>query len=109
MKFAIIETGGKQYKIKEGDVIKIDKINFSKGEKVVFDKVLLSAESDENVKIGQPYLENVRVEAEVLEQGKGKKITVIKYKPKTRYRRKIGFSPLYTKIKIVKIIEVEPQ
>jgi len=102
--FVIIETGGKQYKIKQGDIIKIDKIDYSKGEKVIFDKVLLLVENDEKVKIGQPYLEKVKVEAEVLEQGRGKKVTVIKYKSKTRYRRKRGYHPLYTKIKITRII-----
>ena len=103
MKFAIIETGGKQYKVKDGDIIKIDKIDSSKGKKVFFDKILLLAENDEEVRVGQPYLKEVKVEAEVLEQGRGKKITVIKYKPKTRYRRKRGFHPLHTKIKIIKI------
>ena len=103
MKFAIIKTGGKQYKVMEGEVVKIDKISQAKGEKVIFDKVLLLAENDEKIKIGQPYLENAKVEAEVLEQGRSQKITVIKYKPKTRYRRKRGYHSLYTKVKIIKI------
>ncbi len=102
--FAVIETGGKQYKVKEGDVIKIDKINSSVGEKVLFYNILLLAKDDKEIKIGQPYLKDAKVEIEVLEQAKGDKIKVIKYKSKVRYRRKIGFRPLYTKIKILKII-----
>lgn len=102
--FAIIETGGKQYKVKEGDIIKIDKINSSVGEKVKFYNVLLLAKDDKEIKIGQPYLKDAKVEIEVLEQAKGDKIKVIKYKSKVRYRRKVGFRPFYTKIKILKII-----
>ncbi|TSC95640.1 MAG: large subunit ribosomal protein L21 [Parcubacteria group bacterium Athens1014_10] len=101
--FAVIETGGKQYKVKEGDIIKIDKIEPSDQKKAVFDKVLLLAENDESVKIGQPYLENAKVEAEILEQGRSEKVTVIKFKAKVRYRKKRGYHPLYTKIKITKI------
>ncbi|TSD05475.1 MAG: large subunit ribosomal protein L21 [Parcubacteria group bacterium Athens0714_12] len=103
MNFAVIETGGKQYKVKEGDIIKIDKIEPSDQKKAVFDKVLLLAENDESVKIGQPYLENAKVEAEILEQGRSEKVTVIKFKAKVRYRKKRGYHPLYTKIKITKI------
>lgn len=102
--FAIIETGGKQYKIKEGDIIKIDKIDSPKGEKLNFDKVLLLTKDEKEIKIGTPYLKDVKVEAEILEQKKDDKVTIIKFKSKTRYRRKRGFRPLYTKIKITKII-----
>ncbi len=102
--FAVIETGGKQYKIQEGDTLKIDKIEHPKENKIVFDKVLLVAQNDQEIKIGQPYLKESKVEAEFLEEGKGDKVVIIKYKPKVRYRRKAGFTPLYTKIKISKII-----
>ncbi len=104
MNFAIIETGGKQYKVKEGDIVKINKLEPADQKKVVFDKILLLVKDDEEVKIGQPYLNGVKAEADILEQGRSKKITIIKYKPKTRYRRKRGFHFLYTKVKISKII-----
>lgn len=101
--YAVIETGGKQYRVKEGDVLFIEKIKAEAGEKVVFDKVLLvSNEGDLNV--GSPYVENAEVEADVLEQGKGKKIVVFKYKPKKNYKKKQGHRQPYTKVKIEKIV-----
>jgi large subunit ribosomal protein L21 len=103
--FAVIKTGGKQYKIKEGDILKIEKIAGNPGEKVIFDKVLLvSDEEGKDVMIGKPYLENAKVEAEILEQGKDKKVTIIKYKPKVRYRRKKGHRQMYTKVKVLNIL-----
>jgi len=97
--YAVIETGGKQFKVQSGDVIDIEKIETSKGDKVVFDKVLLYSK-DEKTVIGAPYIENMTVEGEVVSQFKGKKIIVFKYKPKKRYRRKSGHRQNYTKIKI---------
>lgn len=102
----IIKTGGKQYKVKKGDEIKIEKIKGEKGDKIEFDKVLLLAdEKAKRVDIGQPYLEGVKVEAKILEQGWAKKVTVIKYKPKSRYRRKVGHRQPYTKVQITRILE----
>lgn len=102
--FAVIKTGGKQYKIKEGDVLRIEKLPQKVGDKVIFDQVLLiSDEKGENVNIGQPLVKKAEVEGEVLEQGKGKKIKIIKYKPKTRYHKKIGHRQPYTKVKILRI------
>lgn len=104
MKFAVIKTGGKQYLVKENDILLVEKIGKEKGEILEFDKVLLFIDKEnKKIKIGKPYLENVKVEAEILEQVKGKKITIIKYKPKIRYRRKKGHRQPYTKIKILKI------
>ncbi|MEK9130114.1 MAG: 50S ribosomal protein L21 [Patescibacteria group bacterium] len=104
MSIAIIKTGGKQYKIKEGDVLKIEKINGENGDEVEFDMVLLTSdEAGENIKIGQPFLEGVKIKAEILEQGKNKKITVLKYKAKTRYRKKQGHRQMHTKVKIKEI------
>ena len=101
--YAVIETGGKQYRVKEGDVLFIEKIKAEAGEKVVFDKVLLvSNEGDLNV--GSPYVESAKVEADVLEQGKGKKIIVFKYKAKKNYKKKQGHRQPYTKVKIEKIV-----
>jgi large subunit ribosomal protein L21 len=106
--FAIIKTGGKQYKIKKGDEIRVEKIKGEKGDKIEFDKVLLLAdEKARKVDIGRPYLKEKKVEAKILEQGRSKKVTVIKYKPKSRYRRKVGYKQPYTKVKIVKIITTD--
>jgi len=102
--FAIIQTGGKQYKVKKGDVIEIEKIDKKKGSKIKFDKVLLiSSDEGRNFKIGKSYIKGAKVEGEILDQIKGKKITIIKYKPKTRYKRKKGHRQLYTKVRIGEI------
>ena len=99
--FYVIETGGKQYLVKRGTVLKVEKLPVEVGKEVVFDKVMLSsAEDGGEVKIGTPYLDGVNVKAEVLEQGKGDKVRVVKYKRKVRYTRNIGHRQLFTKIKI---------
>ena len=101
---AVIKTGGKQYKVSPGDKIKIEKIEGKKGDKVEFDEVLLiSDEEGKDVRIGNPYLKDAKVKAEILEQGRAKKITVVKYKRKIRYRRKVGYRQSYTKIEVKKI------
>lgn len=102
MKFAIIETGGKQYKVFEGQKIKIEKLPINEGEVFNFDKVLLKAEND-NVLIGTPYLKNEKVEAKVLKQGRDKKKIVFKYHSKTRYRKKKGHRQHYSLVEIIKI------
>ena len=99
--FAVIETGGKQYLIKTGDVIKIEKLELEVGKEHTFDKVLLTAKDDgTDVKIGTPYLEDASITFEVKEQGRDKKIRVIKYKRKTRYKRTIGHRQKFTKAQI---------
>ena len=103
--FAIIKTGGKQYKVAEGDVITIEKINSPAGgqnEKFEFNDVLLVADGQE-VKIGRPFVENAKVEAKILEDGKGDKKMVFRYKSKTRQRKKKGHRQPYTKLQILKI------
>lgn len=101
---AIIKTAGKQYKVQQGDNIKLDKILGNEGEQVEFDKVLLlSDESGQDFKIGQPYLEGVKVLGKVIKQGRSKKVEIIKYKPKTRYRRKQGHRQPFTQVEIFKI------
>ena len=100
--FAIIETGGKQYKVSEGDILFIEKIEAEAETSVKFDKVL--AVSDDNgFKVGAPYVEGAAVEAKVVKQGKGKKIYVLKYKAKKNEKKKIGHRQLYTKVEITKI------
>jgi large subunit ribosomal protein L21 len=101
--FAVIATGGKQYIAKEGDSLKIEKIDGEKGDSVTFDKVLLIAEDDgSNVEVGTPNLDK-KISAEVVEQGRGKKITTVKYKNKTRYKKRIGHRQEFTKVQITKI------
>jgi large subunit ribosomal protein L21 len=101
----VIKTGGKQYKVREGDRVKVEKLPVAEGSQIVFDQVLLVAdEKGENVKIGMPLITGAKVEATVLRQGRAKKITVIKYKRKIRYRRKLGHRQPFTEVKIEKII-----
>jgi len=100
--YAIVETGGKQFRVQEGDVIFVEKINEEAGNTVVLDKVLLVSDND-TIKVGAPYLDGVSVDAKVLAQGKSKKIIVFKYKPKKGYKRKQGHRQLYTKLHIDKI------
>lgn len=106
MTFAIIKTGGKQYKVAEGDVLSVEKISSDKrqetSDKVIFDKVLLWA-NDKDIKIGKPLVSGAKVEAKVVEEGKGKKKMVFRYKSKTRRRKKKGHRQLYTKVQITKI------
>lgn len=95
MKFSIIQTGGKQYKIAQGQKLKVEKLEAEIGDSVVFDKVLLIVDG-ENVKIGTPYVEGAKVEAKILEQGRDKKKIVFKYHSKTRYRKKKGHRQSFT-------------
>lgn len=101
--YAVIETGGKQYRVQEGDTIFIEKVNYSEGEKVDFDKILFVSK-DDDVVVGKPYIEGAKVEGTVLEQGKGKKIIVFRYKAKKDYKKKQGHRQPYTKVKIEKIL-----
>lgn len=101
--YAVIETGGKQYRVQEGDVIFVEKINAEEGETVDLSKVLLVSKDGE-VKIGKPYVDGAKVEAKVLGHGKAKKIVVFKYKPKKNYRKKQGHRQPYTKLQIEKIV-----
>jgi large subunit ribosomal protein L21 len=100
---AVIKTGGKQYLVKEGDKIKIEKIDNKTGAEIVFDQVLLLEKEKGEVKIGQPILPNAKVVGKVISQGKKEKIIVLKYKPKRRYRIKKGHRQRYTEVEIVKI------
>ncbi len=104
-KIAVIKTGGKQYLVQEGDILSIEKIEGEKGDKISLKDVLLFVDSKQKkTAIGQPTLK-VSVDAEIISQFKGKKISVIKYKPKTRYFKKQGHRQLCTEIKIIKILE----
>ena len=98
MSFAVIKTGGKQYKVAEGEMLLIEKLEVEPGQEVIFDEVLLT----ENA-IGTPYVPGVKVTAKVLEQGKGKKKIVFKYASKTRYKKKKGHRQPFTKVEILSI------
>lgn len=102
MTFAIIETGGKQYKVQPGQKLKIEKLEQKSGDNFSFDKILLVAD-DENVKVGTPYVEGARVEAKVLRQDKHKTVIVFKYHSKTRYRKKKGHRQQFTEVQITGI------
>lgn len=100
--YAIIMTGGKQYKVQEGDVVFIEKLAAEEGSAVTFDKVL-AVSKDGKVNFGAPLLETATVNAKVLSHGKGEKIIVFKYKAKKNYRNKQGHRQPYTKVQIEKI------
>ncbi|MBR2320183.1 MAG: 50S ribosomal protein L21 [Clostridia bacterium] len=97
--YAIIETGGKQYKVQNGDVLYIEKLNVAEEASVTFDKVI-ALHDDAGLKVGAPYVEGATVTANVLKNGKGKKITVFTYKPKKGKARKLGHRQPYTKVQI---------
>ena len=97
--YAVVASGGKQYRVQEGDTLKIEKIPGEVGTDVAFDQVLMVSDGDD-VKIGQPVLENAVVNGTIIEQGKGRKILVFKYKRRKRYRRKQGHRQLFTAVKI---------
>jgi len=99
---AVIETGGKQYLVSPNDKIVIEKLDGNAGESVTFDKVLLTVDG-EKVNIGKPHLSGVKVLGKVLDQGKSDKITVFKYRAKSRYRRKYGHRQHQTTVQIEKI------
>ena len=100
--YAVIETGGKQYRVQNGDQICIEKLNVEDGGHVVFDKVLVCGEGAD-IKVGTPYLEGITVEGEVVESGKGKKVVIFKYKAKKDYRKKQGHRQPYTMVEISSI------
>ncbi len=99
---AVIKTGGKQYLVKKGDKIKIEKLDAEIGKTVEFGEVLFVG--DENtVKVGKPFIDNAKVEAKVIKQGKAKKVWGIKHKPKKRYKIKFGHRQAFTEVEITKI------
>jgi large subunit ribosomal protein L21 len=97
--YAVIEAGGKQHKVTEGEILHVEKIDAEIGAEVKFDKVMM-VKTDENVLVGKPYVQNASVTAEVVEQGKEKKIIVFKFKRKSNYFRKQGHRQQYTAVKI---------
>lgn len=100
--YAIIETGGKQYKVQTGDVVFVEKLNAEEDAEIVFDKVVAVC-GDDGIKAGAPYVEGASVAAKVVKNGKAKKITVFTYKPKKNEKRKLGHRQPYTKVEIGEI------
>ena len=100
--YAIIETGGKQYKVSEGDVIYVEKLEAAENDSISFDKVLAVGEEGA-LNFGAPYVDGAKVSGKVIKNGKSKKVIVFKYKPKKGYRRKQGHRQPYTKVMIEKI------
>jgi len=102
--YAIIETGGKQYRVSPGQVIDVEHLNVASGLPVEVEKVLLVADG-EKVTVGEPFIDGAKVLATSKGDGKGKKVIVFKYKPKVRYRKKTGHRQLYTRLMIDSIVE----
>jgi large subunit ribosomal protein L21 len=101
-KIAVINTGGKQYKVKKGQAVKIEKIDKAAGKKITFDTLLVASSDGKELKLGKPSL-GKKVEGKIVAQGKDKKVTVVKYKNKTRYLRNKGHRQPFTKAEITKI------
>ncbi len=98
--FAVIETGGKQYKVSEGDVIFVEKIDAEVNSEVTFDKVISVSKRSGSMSVGKPYVKDATVTATLLKNGKGKKVTVFTYKPKKDSKRKLGHRQPYSQVRI---------
>jgi len=105
MSFAVIQTGGKQYKVSEGDVVTIEKLSgeYKEGDKIIFDQVLLTDDGSKTT-IGEPLISGVKVEGELQEAGRAKKVSVIKFRSKSRYFRNVGHRQPFMKVKITSIV-----
>lgn len=100
--YAVVETGGKQYRVAEGDVVKVEKLIAEEGDAVVLDSVI-SVVNEGELLLGKPYVQGAKITAKVLMQGRGKKIRIFKYKAKSNYRRRQGHRQSYTQLLIEKI------
>jgi len=101
-KFAVIKTGGKQYIVHEGDVLSVEKLTDEEGGKIVFDEVLL-VDDGKTTKLGTPIVDGAKVEANLVEHGRGKKLHVIRYRAKSRHFRKYGHRQPYSKVEVTSI------
>lgn len=101
--YAVVETGGKQYKVSVGETVEVEKLPFEVGEKIELDRVLLVADGEE-VRVGQPTVEGARVLATVTDHAKRRKVIIFKYMPKERYRRKKGHRQAHTRLTIDEIV-----
>lgn len=105
MKFAIIQTGGKQYTVKEGQSLKIEKLDIEPGKPVIFDAVLLARDEKGVLQIGKPFIEGMKVTGEIEKQDKNPKVIIFKYKAKKRYRKKTGHRQPFSLVKVTSIGE----
>jgi large subunit ribosomal protein L21 len=101
--FAIVKTGGKQYRVAPGDILRVERLPGERGDEILLNEVLLVADGD-NIQVGQPLVEGARVVGEILRQGRAKKIIVFKKKRRKKYRRKQGHRQLYTAFQVREII-----
>ena len=101
--YAIFETGGKQYKVNEGDIIEVEKLGLESGAKHTFDTVYAVGDGD-NLQIGAPLVSGAKIEASIMEEGRHKKVIIFKYKPKKGFRKKRGHRQPFTRLKIDKIV-----
>ena len=104
MKYSVIQSGGKQYRVSEGDVIQIDRLSGKEGEEVIFPSVLLHV-VDGTVKLGKPYVESLRVSGKLIKHTKSEKLRIAKFKAKARYRKVVGFRSSLSEVKIERIGE----
>jgi large subunit ribosomal protein L21 len=102
MMYAVFQTGGKQYKASEGDVVRVERLDGKVGDEVLIDRVLMAA-GDEGVKVGTPQLDGVQIVGRIVEQDRARKITVFKHKRRKGYRRKMGHRQAYTALRIDRI------
>ena len=100
---AIIQTGGKQYVVREGDALRVELLPEEAGKSITFEALLVADEDGKSVKVGKPHVAGAKVSAKVVEHGRADKVLVVKYKPKVRYRRHVGHRQPFTKIQIEKI------
>lgn len=103
MMYAVMKTGGKQYKVSEGNILKVEKLEAEAGDKITFEEILFLTDGEGNVKVGDPTVSEAKVFAEVIEQGRDKKVVVYKYKKRKNYHKKQGHRQPFTKIRIEKI------
>lgn len=101
--YAVIKTGGKQYRVSEGDTLRVEKLDAEPGAAIAFDQVLMIAD-DENIRVGTPLIDGGRVSAEILSQGRGRKIEVLKFKRRKNYHRRHGHRQFYTEVRITGIM-----
>jgi len=101
--YAIFETGGKQYRVKQGDLVRVEKLPGEVGAKVVFDRVLLVGGTADAPSIGRPLVQGAAVEGEIVRQGRGRKLTIFKFKRRKNYRRKIGHRQAFTELRVTAI------
>ena len=101
--YAIIETGGKQYRVTKGQHLKVEKLEVAPGEKVIFDQVLMTAEKGKEPSIGRPYLEKAKVTGKVCQQGRLKKISILKFKRRKHHMKQQGHRQYYTEVEITDI------